>query len=174
MSLACFVDVESKQRLSELCGSFHTMAPEMICVDEPNYGLGFDWWSFGVLVYEMVYGYVEMNAQISLFNIRAFSNWADITKHLGSPSFLEFRIPPYGYHPEENRYLLKRISESPKSLNFPEPVIKIGGLISSKTSLKETESLVSKLLTSNEYDRLGSNGGFSQVIGHSWFGDRME
>lgn len=76
MSLACFVDAGREQRLSELCGSFHAMAPEMICLEEPNYGLGFDWWSFGVLVYEMVYGYVEPGAQISLSLTRAhFSIW---------------------------------------------------------------------------------------------------
>ncbi|KAJ1606716.1 hypothetical protein OJ252_3082 [Cryptosporidium canis] len=55
MSLACFIENQEK-RLSELCGSFHSMAPEMICMEKPNYGLGLDWWSFGVLMYELIFG----------------------------------------------------------------------------------------------------------------------
>ncbi|OII72992.1 uncharacterized protein cubi_02223 [Cryptosporidium ubiquitum] len=134
MSLACFVNFKKKERLSELCGSFHSMAPEMICMQEPNYSIEFDWWSFGVLIYEMVFG-----------------------------------IPPYGYHPEENKYLLKRINESPKSLSFPEPVILMGDFISSKKNLEEIEDLIKKLLNSDETIRLGSQGGCEQVLDHPWF-----
>ncbi|KAJ1607168.1 hypothetical protein OJ253_2463 [Cryptosporidium canis] len=55
MSLACFIE-NKERRLSELCGSFHSMAPEMICMEKPNYGLGLDWWSFGVIMYELIFG----------------------------------------------------------------------------------------------------------------------
>ncbi|KAH8584239.1 kinase domain-containing [Cryptosporidium sp. chipmunk genotype I] len=115
MSLACFVDVE-KQRLTEFCG------------------IEFDWWSFGVLIYEMVFG-----------------------------------IPPYGYHPEENKYLLKKINESPKSLSFPEPVVFMGDIISNKKNQEDTENLIMQLLNSDESTRLGSKGDFKQVIEHPWF-----
>ncbi|KAL7066532.1 protein kinase domain-containing protein [Cryptosporidium serpentis] len=47
MSLSCFI--EKDERLTQFCGSFHAMPPEMICVDKPNYSLPFDWWSVGIL-----------------------------------------------------------------------------------------------------------------------------
>ncbi|KAH8738685.1 hypothetical protein FG386_000680 [Cryptosporidium ryanae] len=71
------------QRLDEFCGSFHSMAPEMLCTEKPDYGLSYDWWSVGVLTYEVLFG-----------------------------------TPPFGYHPEENKYLLRRIKESPRRVRF--------------------------------------------------------
>ncbi|POM82952.1 Protein kinase domain protein [Cryptosporidium meleagridis] len=133
MSLACFVDTK-KQRLSEFCGTFHAMAPEMICMQKPNYSMEYDWWSFGVIIYEMVFG-----------------------------------IPPYGYHPEVNKYLLKRINESPKSLSFPEPVVFMGDFALSRKNREDTQDLIMQLLNKDESIRLGSDGDFKQVIGHPWF-----
>ncbi|KAK9171920.1 Serine/threonine-protein kinase, partial [Cryptosporidium meleagridis] len=130
MSLACFVDTK-KQRLSEFCGTFHAMAPEMICMQKPNYSMEYDWWSFGVIIYEMVFG-----------------------------------IPPYGYHPEVNKYLLKRINESPKSLSFPEPVVFMGDFALSRKNREDTQDLIMQLLNKDESIRLGSDGDFKQVIGH--------
>ncbi|KAK6590090.1 hypothetical protein RS030_182762 [Cryptosporidium xiaoi] len=118
------------QRLDEFCGSFHSMAPEMLCNEKPDYGLNYDWWSVGVLTYEILFG-----------------------------------TPPFGYHPEENLYLLRRISESPKSLIFPEIALRE----SKSYNISEIHDFIGKLLETNEKNRLGSEGDYIQVLDHKWF-----
>ncbi|KAF7458534.1 protein kinase domain-containing protein [Cryptosporidium felis] len=140
MSLACFINVKKEERLTEFCGSFHCMAPEMICREVPNYGLEFDWWSLGVLIYEIVFG-----------------------------NFIETRIPPFGYHPEENKYLLKKIRESPKTLDFSEPIISMYDAKDSSAEMEMIKSLIKELLNSNEKIRLGNKGDYVNVLSHPWF-----
>lgn len=47
-------DIGITRKSSEVCGTSEYLAPEII--KHEDYSFGVDWWSFGVLVYEMIFG----------------------------------------------------------------------------------------------------------------------
>jgi serum/glucocorticoid-regulated kinase 2 len=103
---------------NSFCGTPEYLAPETITGE--GYNIMADWWSYGTLIYEMLFG-----------------------------------IPPFFCENVEKMFELITKSE----LKFPKKI---------KTS-EEAKDLLGKLLTKNQKERFGINGGFGEIKKHPFF-----
>lgn len=81
--------------------------------------------------------------------------------------FFFLRVPPFGYHPEQNEQQLNRINNSPDSIIFPWELKYSNGTDINK-DLILAENFIKSLLVSDESKRLGSVNGFKEVYSHPW------
>lgn len=56
---------EEEQKTNSYCGTTCYMAPEII--HNSNYGYAIDWWSFGVLIFQMLTGEVILHFNIFFY-----------------------------------------------------------------------------------------------------------
>jgi len=61
-------DISEKNLANGFCGTMEYLPPELLL--DQDYGFSFDWWGFGVLIYEMFHGYPPFsdNNRKTLFN----------------------------------------------------------------------------------------------------------
>lgn len=105
-------DLDNKDgRTNTLCGTFHSMSPEIFLVDNVNYGLEIDVYSFGVFLYE----FFSRNAPFPyFFNDADLENFVDFEKSkLNENEDLDpFKIKAHKYYFKYHKNFDFKVDES--------------------------------------------------------------
>ncbi len=141
-----FKSLKNNKEKIEFVGTPEYLAPEILKGENYNYSL--DWWCFGILLFEMLYGITPFYDNDSSIMFRRIKEEKvifpdEINNDKEEVKFLD----EIKYHKEEVEFLDKiKISEDAKDI-------------------------IKNLLQKNPNERLGSKSGIEEIVNHSFFKD---
>ena len=139
-----FKSLKNYKEKIEFVGTPEYLAPEILKGENYNYSL--DWWCFGILLFEMLYGITPFYDNDSSIMFRRIKEE-------------EVKFPDEINYDKEEIKFLDEIKYHKEEVEFLDK-IKIS---------EDAKDIIKNLLQKNPNERLGSKSGIEEIVNHSFF-----